>query len=169
MRRLWEKIVQRIVGYTNESAARSGMKFGKNCHFDLKHLGSEPYLISVGDNFKTSYNVHFVTHDGAVHVLRNLYPECADIDYFRPISIGNNVFIGANTTILAGTVIGDNVIVGAGSLVRGTLESNSVYAGVPIKRISSIGEYKDKNQPYFVHTKGLMPEEKRHFLNQLFS
>jgi acetyltransferase-like isoleucine patch superfamily enzyme len=47
------------------------------------------------------------------------------------VRIGNNVLIGANCTLLPGSVIGDNVVVGAGSVVRGELAPNAIYAGVP--------------------------------------
>lgn len=49
------------------------------------------------------------------------------------ISIGNNVFIGSNCTILPGTIIEDHVIIGAGAVVKGRLEQNSIYGGVPCK------------------------------------
>lgn len=53
------------------------------------------------------------------------------------ISIGNNVFIGANCVVLPGTIIKDNVVVGANSLVKGTLESNSIYVGTPCRVIKT--------------------------------
>lgn len=53
------------------------------------------------------------------------------------VFIGNNVFIGANCTILPNSNIQDNVVVGAGAVVKGTLEHNSVYAGVPAKKLRS--------------------------------
>jgi acetyltransferase-like isoleucine patch superfamily enzyme len=53
------------------------------------------------------------------------------------IAIGNNVFIGANCTLLPGCVVGDNVVIGAGSVVRGELAANGVYAGVPCKLVRS--------------------------------
>ena len=52
-----------------------------------------------------------------------------------PVSIGNNVFIGMNAIILKGTTIGDNCVVGAGSVVHGTFEDNCVIAGNPAKVI----------------------------------
>lgn len=45
------------------------------------------------------------------------------------VTIGNNCFIGMNTVILKGTTIGDNVIIGAGSILREKYLSNSVIAG----------------------------------------
>lgn len=48
-----------------------------------------------------------------------------------PVYIGNNVFIGMGATILMGADIGDNCIIGAGSVVKGTIPPNSVVAGNP--------------------------------------
>lgn len=53
----------------------------------------------------------------------------------KNIIIGNNVFIGANCSVLPGTIIHDNVVVGAGAVVKGELKSNTIYAGVPCKII----------------------------------
>ncbi|HUF12927.1 MAG TPA: acyltransferase [Longimicrobiales bacterium] len=51
------------------------------------------------------------------------------------IRIGSNVFVGANCVILPGSTIADNVVVGAGSVVRGELETNAIYAGAPARKI----------------------------------
>ena len=58
--------------------------------------------------------------------------------------IGNNVFVGMRTTILMGAEIGDNVIVGAGSIVSGKIPSNCVCAGNPARVICSLDEHKEK-------------------------
>ena len=150
----------------NKVAELQGVNFGKNCKFLTKDFGSEPYLISIGDNFYSASNVSFITHDGSVNVLRNLYDEYNDIDLFAPIVIGNNVFVGKGSTILPGTFIEDNVIIGAGSIVRGVLKRNSVYAGIPVKYISSLEEYKEKNKYNFLNTKYLNKKEKKIFLQK---
>ena len=62
----------------------------------------------------------------------------------RKVMIGNNVFIGANTTILPGSVIEDNCIVGAGTVVRGRLESGYVYYGNPCQKICSVEHFVKK-------------------------
>ena len=54
------------------------------------------------------------------------------------ISIGNNVFMGAQCTILPGTIIDDNVVIASNSVVKGHLESNTVYGGSPAKKIKSL-------------------------------
>ncbi len=55
------------------------------------------------------------------------------------------MYIGHGATILCNTRIGDNVIIGAGSVVSGDVAANSVFAGVPAKYICSIEEFKDKH------------------------
>lgn len=55
----------------------------------------------------------------------------------KDIWIGSNVFIGANCTLLPGTFIEDHVIIGANSVVKGTLETNSIYVGTPSRKIKS--------------------------------
>jgi len=148
----------------NSVAKKEGVIFGENCHFGSKNFGSEPYLIEIGDNFKTSSGVSYITHDGSVHVLRNKYKELDKIDLFGKIKIGNNVFIGLNCIILPSTVIEDNVIIGAGSVVRGHLKANSIYAGVPVMYICSIESYLEKHRDAFVFTKQMNQIEKYSFL-----
>lgn len=56
----------------------------------------------------------------------------------KPIKIGKNCFIGCNTIILKGTVLGDNCVVGAGAVVSGQFEENCVIAGNPGKVIRKL-------------------------------
>jgi acetyltransferase-like isoleucine patch superfamily enzyme len=165
IRRIIKEIYYKFIS-ANKVAQLEGVKFGKNCYFRTKQFGSEPYLIEIGDNFKTAGRVNFITHDGSVHVLRNIYPEYKDIDSFEKIKIANNVFIGYGAVILPGTVIEDNVIVGAGSIARGRLKTNSIYAGVPTKFICSIYDYSEKNKHKFYYTKNLTDEKKKIFLKE---
>lgn len=146
-----------------------GVKLGANPIINTKYFGSEPYLIEIGDNIRTSINVYFLNHDGAVHVLRNLYKEFEQADLFRKIIIGNNVYIGINVTILSGTKVGDDVIIGAGSLVRGELKSNSVYAGVPVKYICSIDDFKEKNSHLFINTLSTEQVKKEKIIREMFN
>ncbi|WP_272694968.1 acyltransferase [Providencia sp. PROV144] len=142
-----------------------GLKYGRNCQFNKStNFGSEPYLITIGDNFYSSTNVTFITHDGAINVVRNINEKFKNADIIKPISVGNNVFIGYSSTILPGTIIEDNIIIGAGSIVKGNLKGNSIYAGIPAKRICSLEEYITKNEKDIFLTKGLSPQDKRKFL-----
>ena len=55
-----------------------------------------------------------------------------------PVTIGNNVWIGGNVTILPGVSIGDNTTIGAGSVVTKDIKSNVVAAGNPCKVIKEL-------------------------------
>ena len=162
------KLVRYKLINANKVAKLSGVAFGENCKFLTKKFGSEPQLITIGDDFYSSSNVQFLTHDGSVNVIRNLYKEYKNIDYFSPIVIGNNVFLGYGVVVLPGAIIGDNVIVGAGTIVRGELKNNSVYAGVPSKYICSIDDYFNKHMKSFIYTKHLSKEEKREILQNKY-
>ncbi len=60
------------------------------------------------------------------------------ITYTKPITIGNDVWIGGNVTIIGGVRIGNNVIVGAGAVVTNDVPDNIVIGGVPAKTIRSL-------------------------------
>jgi acetyltransferase-like isoleucine patch superfamily enzyme len=109
--------------------------------------------------------VRFLPHDGGVWVFRGEEP---DWDVFGPIKIGSNVFIGYGAIILPGTVIEDNCVIGAGSVVRGVVPQNSVAAGVPARRIRSLEEYKCKLEKIALPTKKMNREEKRAYLSRHF-
>ena len=115
------------------------MKLGKNCHLysvtTIDH--GQPHLISIGDDVTISTNVTILTHDASTNVVK-----CGT--KLGRVTIGNNVFVGTGTTILCNTTIGDNVIIGAGSVVTSNLPSGGVYAGIPVRYICSIEEYRKK-------------------------
>lgn len=158
------KAIEKKLYSPNNYAKKVGIKYGKNCKFLTKRFGSEPYMISIGDNVELSFDVTFITHDGALWVVRNLYKEYQNSDLIKAINIGNNVFIGAQSIILPGVTINDNIIVGAGSLINKNLEANNVYAGVPAKKICSIDEYVSKNKKDFLNIKSYSFDEKKRYL-----
>lgn len=55
------------------------------------------------------------------------------------VTIGRNVWVGAASVLLAGTEIGDDAVIGAGSVVRGTVPGGEIWAGAPARRIRVIG------------------------------
>lgn len=80
--------------------------------------------ITIGNNVQFSPNVMVYDHDhdySADGGVKSLKYKCA------PISIGNNVWIGANSVILRGTSIGDGTVIGAGSVVKGTVPAETIY------------------------------------------
>lgn len=148
-------------------AKKVGVDIGNNCRIMTKKFSSEPYIISIGDNTTVSLDVEFVTHDGAVHVLRNLYNEYKNIDIIKPINIGNNCFIGTRSIILPGVNIGNNTIVAAGSIVTKSFQSNLIIGGVPAKKIATLEEYISKNKADFIFTKYMSQKDKKKYIQKL--
>ena len=144
---------------------KKGMKIGQNCIISRKaNFGTEPYLISIGNDVRITNGCRFFCHDGSVWVLRNLNKIDKNSDKVSPIKIGNNVNIGWNSIIMPGVTIGDNVIIGAGSIVTKDIPSNSVAAGVPARVIRTIDDYCKKVSAELVMTKGLSKKRKKEFL-----
>ena len=107
-----------------------------------------PSLVTIGDNVDMNDNFTILTHDFGHKVFLHMYGEF--LSSSGPVSIGSNVYFGANVTILKGGSIGDNCIVGAGSIVNKPIPSNSVAAGVPCKVICTIEEYFKKRQKLWI-------------------
>lgn len=102
------------------------------------------HLLHIGDNVQITEHVTILTHDYSWSVIKAVSGEI--LGNQNSVYIGNNVFIGLRSIILPGTKIGDNVIIGAGSVVKGNLESDSVYAGNPARKIISLSEYAKKRR-----------------------
>lgn len=138
---IWRNIYQK--SYIEICKSR-GLKVGKNVIFiDTPDFGSEPYLIQIGDRTKITAGCRFINHDGAMYVIRSM-EKYADARNFGRIKIGKNCFVGNNCTFLPGSQMGNNCILGAGSVLNSSMPDNSVYAGVPAKFICTIEEYGDK-------------------------
>ena len=73
----------------------------------------------------------------------------AGIEIAKPITIGNNVWIGAGSTVLAGVTIGDNTVIGAGSVVKKSIPANVIAVGVPCKVLREITEEDKYHYPMF--------------------
>lgn len=119
------------------------------------------YNIEVGDNFFMNYNGVIldcakVTFGDNVFIAPNCGFYCAGhpldveqrnqgLEYAYPITVGNNVWIGANVAVLPGVTIGDNTVIAAGSVVNKDIPSGVIAAGNPCKVIREITE-EDKNK-----------------------
>lgn len=126
-------------------AKKIGVSIGNNCRLlGEPNFGTEPYLISIGDHVSISGGCAFLTHEGAHWVLKGLDSSYNTTFGFGRIRICNNVYIGYGCTVLRGVTIGENTIVGACSLVNRSLEPNCVYAGVPVRKICTLEEWKKK-------------------------
>lgn len=124
-----------------------GVKLGKNCRVYTIDWGSEPFLITIGDNVTVTYGVKFITHDGSAWLMRD---ERGRRYSYSPISVGNNVFIGIDSIIMPGVKIEDRVIVAAGSVVTKSVPAGSVVAGVPAKVIGKFDDIEQKMLSQFI-------------------
>ena len=137
-----KEIIYRLRGeFTTEKLIKMGMKVGKN----FKRLNGvilDPghcWLIDIGDNVTMAPRVHILCHDASTKTF---------LGYTKigRVTIGSNVFIGADTVVLPGVTIGDNVIVGANSTVTHDVPDNIVVAGSPAKIICSLEQYLEKEK-----------------------
>lgn len=125
-----------------------GIEIGKGTHFfDPQSTiidTQRPWMLNIGEYCKITSGVVILCHDYSRSVLRRKYGEV--IGEARETYIGNNVFIGMRTTVCMGSTIGDNVIIGAGSVVSGEVPSNTVYAGVPARFVCTLDDYYQKRK-----------------------
>ena len=103
---------------------------------------AKPWLVAIGSYCKISGDVKILAHDTGKSVLIMAYHD--NVGGSAPCVIGNNVFIGMGATILMGSRIGDNCIIGAGAVIKGTIPENSIVAGNPGKVICTLQEYYSK-------------------------
>ncbi len=135
-----------------------GVNFGSNLHiFGTVHVGTEPWLITLGDNVYLTNGVRFICHDGGTLLFRHLV---SDLEITKPIRLGDNVYVGNNVMFLPGSSVGSNVIIGAGAVVSGSIPSNSVAVGVPAKVIKTADEYFEKIKKESLHLGNLKGKEK---------
>ena len=151
---LFKRILNKLINHkiTSEEyisiLRKKGIKVGEGTRiFDPNSTTIDmqnPSMLKIGKNVRITKGCTVLTHDYSWSVLAGVYGEC--LGGIGPVTIGDNVFIGMYSIVLKGTTIGDNVIIGAGSVVNGMVESNSVYAGVPAKRIMSLNDYYRKKK-----------------------
>lgn len=92
--------------------------------------------IEIGDNVSIAHNCSLVSFE---HTWADLEtPIKYNPTKLNSIKIGNDVWLGCGVRVLAGTVIEDRVIVAAGAVVKGTLESGYLYGGIPAKKLKKL-------------------------------
>lgn len=103
-----------------------------------------PHMLFIGSNVKVTAGVIVLCHDYSRSVLIDAFGE--NVGEAALTSIGDNVFIGMNTIVLMGSCIGNNCVIGAGSVVSGSIPPCSVAAGNPAKVICSIDDFYRKRK-----------------------
>ncbi len=132
-------------------------KHGENLIIEDYVVINQPHNIEVGNNVVINSFCHF-WGEGGIKIGDNVMiaSHCAitsvthskttklfnETSVFGDIIIGNNVWIGAHAVILPGVRVGNNSIIGAGSVVTKNVDDNSIFVGVPAKKIEDLPEYR---------------------------
>lgn len=152
--------------YLNE-LRRQGVTIGMGCDIDKNaYFGSEPWLISIGNNTRITRGVQFITHDGGLWVLRHMGLVGKEDVKYGNIVIGDNCNISWNVTIMPNVKIGDNVVVAAGAVVTKDIPSGTVWGGIPARQIETIEEYAEKAKTQCVPTYSMDAKQKLAYLKE---
>jgi len=147
-------IINEIIGEIGENGFMQGpihfhygkhTKIGKNFFANFNLTVQDDACVTIGDNCNFGPNVTIVT---PVHPMlpdeRNLMLDKEGnkkrFCYAKPVKIGNNCWFGANVVVCSGVTIGDDCVIGAGSVVVKDIPPHTFAAGNPCKVIREITE-----------------------------
>lgn len=136
---------------------------GQGCSISSRKIPLYANLIRMGDNVHLASDVVFVTHDITHKMLNNSHLEAMGQKKIQEkvgcIELGDNVFVGAGSTILYDVKIGSNVIIGAGSIVTKDIPDNSIAAGIPARVISTMDSYVGKRLAEETYPSSIRPQK----------
>ena len=118
------------------SSLKENIEIGENFYANVNCVMLDGAKITFGDNVFIAPNCGFYT---AGHPL-DVTQRNQGLEYAYPITVGNNVWIGAQVCVLPGVSIGDNSVIGAGSVVTKSIPANSVAVGNPCRVIRKLEE-----------------------------
>lgn len=124
-----------IVARTNDAKIKIGNNVGISGATIYARKG-----IEIGDNTLIGGNAKILDNDFHPIEIEARRNDIKEKILTKPIKIGKNCFIGCNSIILKGTELGDGCVVGAGAVVAGKFEANSVIAGNPAKVVKKLEE-----------------------------
>lgn len=112
---------------------------GASTSFD----GKDYSIIHIGDRSVISSEVRFLTHDYSVSRAIEATGEVLEKEVYsvKGIFVGDNCFVGTRSILMPGCQLGNNVIVGAGAVVRGKIPDNSIVIGNPAKVVKDTIEW----------------------------
>ena len=113
---------------------------GKNFYANFNFQVVDDCEVFIGDDVMCGPNVLLCVTG---HPLNPEY-RLGGTQFSLPIHIGNRVWLGAGVMVMPGVTIGDNCVIGAGSIVTKDIPANSLAYGSPCKVIREIGEYDKK-------------------------
>lgn len=113
-----------------------GLKIGDRTFINKDFLIVGGGYITIGEDCLIGPRCSIYTPDHAFAVK----PRLEGWEHTTPVTIGNNVWLGGNVTVLPGATIGDNTIIGAGSVVAGEIPANKIAVGNPCRVIKDLPE-----------------------------
>ena len=149
-----DAILREILGEMGEGVRIQGpiafhygrhTKIGRNVFANFNFTVQDDAEVTIGDNCNFGPNVTIVT---PIHpmvaserrAIRTAQGEEKLLCYAKPVHIGKDCWFGASVTVCPGVTIGDNCVIGAGSVVTRNIPANSFAAGVPCRVIREITE-----------------------------
>lgn len=149
-----KEVLKELLGELNEGVSFNGpirfhygihTKIGKNTFFNFNFTCQDDAAVTIGECCDFGPNVTIATplHPMLSDERRRLM--CPDgtakrLCWAKPVVIGDGCWICANVTILPGVTIGENCVIGAGSVVTRSIPANSVAAGNPCRVIRTLTE-----------------------------
>ena len=156
------KVIKGIAYFNHPFYMKKYIKYLKQQGMDIKgepiYIGSttsfdgkDYSIIHIGDRTVISSEVRFLTHDYSVSRAIEATGQMLEKEVYtvKGIYVGDNCFVGTRSILMPGCRLGDNVIVGAGSVVRGKIPDNSIVLGNPaviVKDTIEWGELKLKDK-----------------------
>jgi len=138
----WHELKNEVGPYNNFNIIRGKefIKIGKDFWMGYFSVLDGSGGLTIGDNVTIASNCGIYTHDSSMYRIKHLVKDNVNGTHVerKPVIIGNNVQIGANSVVLMGVNIGDNVIIGAGSVVTQDIPSNTIAFGNPCKSKKSL-------------------------------
>ncbi|AFQ45946.1 acyltransferase [Desulfosporosinus meridiei] len=135
---------------------------GENVMIQSRKIPLYGRLIRFHNNIMVASNVTFLTHDVTHNILNKAFPDHKFTEKIGCIEIMDDVFIGANSTILYNVRIGPQAIVAAGSVVTKDVPENTIVGGNPARVIGIFDDYvKKRLLDLNAYSEDLKPKKQR--------